>query len=152
MSKPDLIVMAAGIGSRYGGHAHCRLGVDCRRRRFGFDHCRASRFRLDRRGCNRRRGGIGRAQSGPNLQAGAVVERPLGIEELDPVAVLDAAAPGLVLAGGSVALLGLETGPLLVGVERQQVAGELLNGKLIERQIGIEGMDHPVSPHPLLAL
>ncbi len=35
---------------------------------------------------------------------------------------------------------------------RQQVAGELLDGELVERQVLVEGLDHPVAVRPHLAV
>ena len=40
----------------------------------------------------------------------------------------------------------------LLGGIRQQVAGELFDRELFERQVAIEGIDHPIAVHPDLTL
>ncbi len=40
---------------------------------------------------------------------------------------------------------------LLVGRVGYQVAGKLFNGELIKRHVGIEGVNHPIAPDPLVA-
>jgi hypothetical protein len=45
-----------------------------------------------------------------------------------------------------------ETGgdDLLLGGSRQEVAGDLLDEKLVERLVVVEGLDHPIAPDPLM--
>ena len=42
--------------------------------------------------------------------------------------------------------------PLVERAVRQQVAGELLDGELVERQIAVERVDHPIAIGPHLAV
>ncbi len=50
--------------------------------------------------------------------------------------------------GGRIAAVEAGGDPLFEGRFRQQVAGELLDGELVEGHVGIEGVDHPVAVRP----